>query len=335
MRPLTPDDPFIAALSDAVSHLTSPTPSALELTALCNTALKLCVSRYENEPIFTTLLLCDASMKWADDGLLPFPARLDWRALARGFPDGVATRLERGQLRAFAGVTSTATEWNGVMRAMVLPGVVGLMLGGELLAELRPGQSMELLAQPRPSLESLLLVAGLPSESPLRATHLRRLLRTARLHRHGASLVITSASGGAPVDAPPLSGTAVAWGQFRDALTANPAEADRLADVLGRLSAVDGAMLIHHSGELLGFGLRLSAAPNPAVTVLYSERIGEPPEAKEEGPSTGSRRRSAVDFVTAHPDCFAMVLSSDGPLSLSWRQDATTVVVQRGVECLL
>lgn len=347
MRPLTSSDPFIVDLTRAVAearateHRAEAAPDARELAALCNTALRLCVARYEGEPLATTLLLFSAAEAPSARGFMPFVAGPDWRALARGFPEGVATRLVGDELRPFAGLTlpvgETSADSLPLTRALVLPGVVGVTIGGELLAELRPGLPPEVLASPRPSLEGLMSAAGLAEDAMLRPSHLRRLLRAARLHRHGATLIVT-ASARPPLQAPPLAGSPVEWKALESMLVAageHSPEAGRLADALGRLTAVDGALVLSHDGTVWGFGLRLSAAASPQVTVQYSDRLGEPPTARELPPGTGSRRRSAVDYVTAHPGCFALVLSSDGPLSLSMRRDEHTVVVQRGLECLL
>ena len=349
MRPLASDDPFIESLTQAVAEARGrirvegwPPPGQVELAALCNAALRLCVALYEGDPLFTALLLFGEVTGHRGPGFMHLAAGPEWRALARGFPEGIATSVEQGELRPFAGLTVPLSETSAdsipVTRALVLPGVVGVTIGGELLAELRPGQPPEVLAVPRPSLESLLREAGLPAGAQLRPAHLRRLLRAARQHRHGASLIITAEEHGPTSNAARLAGAIVEWAELRNALALggeHSAEAGRLADALGRLTAVDGALVLNHDGLVFGFGLRLLAAADPGSLVLYSDRLGESPRTREAGPSTGSRRRSAVDYVTAHANCFALVLSSDGPLSLSYRRDARTVVVQRGLECLL
>lgn len=348
MRPLSADDPFIGRLAAAVAEVRAripvegwPPPGPAELTALCNAALRLCVTLYEGDPLFTTLLLFGEVVEHRGPGFMRFAVGPEWRAIARGFPEGIATRVEQGALQPFAGLTVPLTESSAeampLTRALVLPGVVGVSMGGELLAELRPGQPPEFLAAPRPSLENLLREAGLPALAPLRPAHLRRLLRAARHHRHGASVIVTTERGPLP-DALPLAGAAVEWTELRDALSIggeNSAEAGRLADALGRLTAIDGALVLTHEGHALGFGLRLGATADPGSRVLYSDRLGDAPRAQEGGPATGARRRSAVDYVTSHANCFALVLSSDGPLSLSYRRDNKTVVVQLGLECLL
>ena len=345
MRPLSADDRFIEDLTSAVAHARKGLepadarhPAAAEVAALCNTALQLCVARYEGAPLFTTLVLFDSAEVRSARGFMRLTHGPDWRALARGFPEGLATCVERGRLVPFAGLTvplrdSTA---DGLPRALVLPGVVGVTIAGELLAELRPGRGPETLAVPRPSLESLLGEAGLPGNAPLRPSHLRRILQVARQHHHGASVVVTSAPMPSMPDASPLAGVPVDWPDLKDALArVAPLEADLLADALGRLTAVDGAIVLSHEGLVSGFGLRLSARADAAVSVLYSDRLGEGPTIRNEDPATGSRRRTAVDYVTAHAGCFALVLSSDGPLSLASRRDDQTVTVQRGLECLL
>lgn len=383
MRPLAADDPFIQRLTAAVAQARAalqpaegwPTPAAAEVVALCNRALQLCVSRYEGDPIFTTLFLYDAASGRDAPGFLRFAPGPDWRALARGFPDGLATHVRGSVLLPFAGLTVPLSDAHRhapvVTRALVLPGVVGVTVGGELLAELRPGQDPQLHFAPRPSFDGLLREAGLPATARLRPLQLRRILQSARQHRHGATVVVTAAGEQRAPDAPALVGASVDWRDLQEALEASTrsaaapaagepqgsagerspgnlaaqhvaelvreygAEADRLARALGRLTTIDGALFLNHDGALLGFGLRLSAPPDGTAAVMYSDRLGLEPIMRNENPLTGSRRRSALDYVAAHAGCFALVLSSDGPLSLVSRRGGDAVVVQRGLECLL
>jgi hypothetical protein len=339
VRPLGFDDPFILSLAQAIGARTpidapdSPPPKPTEVAALCNVALQLCVSRYEGESLFTTVLLFDSADRQAP-GFVKLSSGPAWRAIARGFPEGIAASMDQGTLRAFAGLAVPFDETHpaarSVPRALVVPGAVGITVGGELLAELRPGQAPEVLAAPRPTLELLLAEAGLHDGSVLRPAQLRRVLKVARQQRHGATVVVTSAK--VSSDTLPLAGAAVEWPELQGGL--GGPDRDRLADALGRLAAVDGAVVINHAGVVFGFGLRLNARPDVTGTARFSDRLGHAAEERTENPFTGSRRRSALDYVTTHPGCFALVLSSDGPLSLVSRREGVTVV-QRGLECLL
>ncbi len=337
MRPLAPEDPFIVELAQAIGARTpldapaSTPPRPADVAALCNVALQLCVSRYEGESLFTTVLLFDSANR-QEAGFVKLTSGPAWRALARGFPEGIAASVDHGVLKAFAGLAFPLDESHpaarSVLRALVVHGAVGVTVGGELLAELRPGQVPEVLSAPRPTLERLLAEAGLPEAAKLRTAQVRRVLQVARQQRHGATLIVTAADKSS--DTPPLAGSAVEW--LEQGL-AGP-ERDRLADALGRLAAVDGAVVVNHAGQVFGFGLRLNARPDVTGTARFSDRLGHAAEARNENPYTGSRRRSALDYVSTHPGCFALVLSSDGPLSLVSRRDGVTVV-QRGLECLL
>lgn len=396
MRPLNTKDVALQRLTRAIAEARKqvnaprdwPAPSAREVVALCNAALKLCVARYEGEPLSTSLLLFDAATERHAPGFLYLPTPgPDWKALARGFPRGLAVALEKGHLRAFAGLTIALPDTHElglpVVRAQVLPGVVGVTVAGELLAELRPGEPPHLLAAPRPSFDALLREAGLDLGALLQPATLRRLLQAARGHHHGATVVVSAGQAANVPDTTALAGATSRWTDLEDALNAavrvgaespgnhlfsdevfrqlaalegisapsaldarasrlraelvreNGAAADQFADALGQLTAVDGALALDHDGQLLGFGLRLHAPPPRRVHVRYSDRLGDEPFTRREDPATGSRRRSAVDYVTAHPDCFVLVLSSDGPLSLVSRDAQGIVLVQRGLECLL
>jgi hypothetical protein len=118
----------------------------------------------------------------------------------------------------------------------------------------------------------------------------------------------------------------------RDVASALQQFADRYCDALGRLACIDGALALDSNGVVLGYGLRLQAPPG--ARILQKDLLGA--DVHEYLRTSGARRQSAADFIAAQPDCLALVLSSDGPVSLVFRQAGTpNVIVQRGLECLV
>ena len=107
----------------------------------------------------------------------------------------------------------------------------------------------------------------------------------------------------------------------------SPEKADhvllRAAKILGSLSAIDGAVVVSETLEVLGFGATIL----PPATSSPTDRIyrrsfldydgstlgGEEVEISRVG---GTRRQSAARFVANNYDSLALTASHDGPLSL-------------------
>jgi hypothetical protein len=85
------------------------------------------------------------------------------------------------------------------------------------------------------------------------------------------------------------------------------------ARAVGRLSAIDGAVLLTAGAQLLGFGAFVDLDPNLQVVRYDSLGWREVVSAAETG---GGRQRSAVSFCAQHVPSLALVLSEDRGLSL-------------------
>ena len=104
------------------------------------------------------------------------------------------------------------------------------------------------------------------------------------------------------------------------------------ADLVGRLSAVDGALVLGSDLRVLGFGAEIvldAALPIAAYEISTQPRGGGewPPVDSE---SFGMRHRSALRCVGVSQDTAAFVISQDGNISLFWKQNGR-VVLKRGV----
>jgi hypothetical protein len=85
------------------------------------------------------------------------------------------------------------------------------------------------------------------------------------------------------------------------------------ARAVGRLSAIDGAVVLTARAQLLGFGAFVNLDPNQQVVRFDSFGRGEVVSAADTG---GGRHRSAVSFCAQHVPSLALVMSEDRGLSL-------------------
>jgi len=86
---------------------------------------------------------------------------------------------------------------------------------------------------------------------------------------------------------------------------------DDVTRTLVRLTAVDGAVLLDHSLQVLAFGVKLAIPHGPRLRVFSVTDKGKP------GPRwpldvRGTRHRAAVAFAKAHPRGLALIVSQDG-----------------------
>jgi DNA integrity scanning protein DisA with diadenylate cyclase activity len=104
------------------------------------------------------------------------------------------------------------------------------------------------------------------------------------------------------------------------------------ADVVARLSAVDGALVLSSDLRVIGFGAEIVLDASRQVVaheVAGHARRGESWPTID-GESFGMRHRSALRCVAASDDVAAFVVSQDGTVSFFWKQDGR-VLVKRGV----
>jgi hypothetical protein len=104
------------------------------------------------------------------------------------------------------------------------------------------------------------------------------------------------------------------------------------SEIVARLSAVDGALVIGSDLHVLGFGTEIVLDASQPVTAYQvsanSPRSGHLPPVDSE--SFGMRHRSALRCVAAAENTAAFVVSQDGTVSFFWKQ-AGRVLIKRGV----
>ena len=126
---------------------------------------------------------------------------------------------------------------------------------------------------------------------------------------------------------------------------------DRVSDVawrtietVGQLSAVDGALIVTKTLDLLTFGVKIKDIPaatgsSPAKDAHYLQQtipLSDKPVRSLLTGIGGTRHRSAHQFVKANNSSIALVASHDGPLSLmAFNAAQKAVVVTRHLERLI
>jgi hypothetical protein len=104
------------------------------------------------------------------------------------------------------------------------------------------------------------------------------------------------------------------------------------ADVMARLSAVDGAVVMTSDLRLVGFGAEIVVDASRPVT-LY-EATGETGRSQDwpevDSESFGMRHRSALRCVAVADNAAAFVVSQDGAVSFFWKQHGR-VLLKRDV----
>lgn len=166
---------------------------------------------------------------------------------------------------------------------------------------------------------------------------LHDLLETVRVSRASAENMqkqAAEAEGKSPSRANAIREAAGAeWGFSEDADMRLGPEASRVA----RLTAVDGALVLSASLNVVGFGAKITATVSPTARVLAIRIL--PPNTVEEVPLEavgGTRHRSAVAFAATDPTACAIVVSQDGKACLvRWCQKQDAVLVTRDLELLL
>jgi hypothetical protein len=87
---------------------------------------------------------------------------------------------------------------------------------------------------------------------------------------------------------------------------------------IGRLTAVDGAVVATRGLRLIGFGAKILAQAKPPSRLWVSHPVGEllETDVEETELTGGMRHRSAAQFVQDNPTSLALVASQDGRVTL-------------------
>jgi hypothetical protein len=108
---------------------------------------------------------------------------------------------------------------------------------------------------------------------------------------------------------------------------------DTPAQFLARLANVDGAVLLDRSDlSLIAFGATLTASAAPKEVFMIT--AGDPNPSRSPSPFSmirGTRHQSAIRWVFDDPRRLAIVISSDGTVSLVHRVGSGELVVVRGL----
>lgn len=100
---------------------------------------------------------------------------------------------------------------------------------------------------------------------------------------------------------------------------------ERFAAYITGMTAVDGALVLTHQIEIVGFGVEIQASQLPLNQVyraLNVEGTELQPVAVDHG---GTRHRAAYRVCLAAPDCLAVVVSQDGGVQFVHNQDGRVV----------
>ena len=191
--------------------------------------------------------------------------------------------------------------------------------------------------------EIVLTLLGFDQEVDNTDNVLLALALSMRAHRHGGSLLVVPHSSDhwrksilKPVPytvAPPFSKlgqlvkSGVRDGAFKDAV-----------DAIGGLTAVDGAVVLSDTYDVLAFGAKIVRTESGALleAVLVREPVvGNAPVQVDPSELGGTRHLSAAQFVFEQRDSLALVASQDGRFTVfGWSPRAAMVHAYR-VEALL
>jgi hypothetical protein len=92
------------------------------------------------------------------------------------------------------------------------------------------------------------------------------------------------------------------------------AEAERVVEELGRLTAIDGAVLVNRELALVAFGMILPVGP-PVAVVQAADGEDTSTMTQVDISSRGTRHHASVSYAADHPGSVVFVASEDGQVS--------------------
>lgn len=101
-------------------------------------------------------------------------------------------------------------------------------------------------------------------------------------------------------------------------------EAERVGEELGRLTAIDGAVLLNCNLGLTAFGIILPVGGS--VPIIERTGNGDHPTRLMDFDSRGTRHRAAATYAAEHPGSVVFVASEDGQVSCLLRDSAASPV---------
>ena len=100
-------------------------------------------------------------------------------------------------------------------------------------------------------------------------------------------------------------------------------EAERVGEEFGRLTAIDGAVLLNRDLALTAFGVILPVGSS--VPIIEAANVNGDPSAPVDFDSRGTRHRAAATYAAEHPGSVVFVASEDGHVSGLLREPLTTI----------
>lgn len=117
----------------------------------------------------------------------------------------------------------------------------------------------------------------------------------------------------------------VGWEEYLAADDATLAESEEaifeLASLVASLSAVDGAVVMTHGVDLIGFGGEISGRLDDVPTVMRALDSEGARRVEESAEDVGTRHRSAYRLAGALPEAVVYVVSQDGGVRFVKRKD--------------
>jgi hypothetical protein len=164
---------------------------------------------------------------------------------------------------------------------------------------------------------------------------LMRMARAMRSHGHGGTLLVV------PADNEDW-GASIKWKYRPNSAFKKICEAavDAIEipnghlDLIGQLTAVDGATVITSDLTILGFGAKIDLLNDPDDAVRVSLPLEDSTTEEKTITKLGStRHQSAARFVRDNKDSIAVVASQDGVVSfIVWDEEASLISVTRHAE---
>jgi hypothetical protein len=122
-----------------------------------------------------------------------------------------------------------------------------------------------------------------------------------------------------------IGGTAAEVSAFGQLLrSAFLTEAERVGEEIGRLTAIDGAVVLNRDLALTAFGVIL---PVGRAVVVEEQTNGEQEAAAAmDFDARGTRHRAAATYAAEHPGSVVFIASEDGQVSCLLRSPADAMV---------
>lgn len=270
---------------------------------------------------------------------LPFEARTLGKLAAATDPErtDIAVRLDRGTFRILGVRRRDPTSYRDLSIRVLRPGVIAVERWGEVLLLYSDGKPylfsdeslihrptveplVELMPEWKATADSAVPSLRGPSRAPAKnATVVREIAIQMARHRHGGMILVVPSNLGQDIPAVTPGYVFAPPGPRLEEDAKNLDRRRQDIDFLGRLTAVDGALVMHADLRARGFGWHVtttgSAGDDDEVGVeIDPEDLSEKPLRISE--FRGARHRAAIRFCQAQAAGIAIVASQDGDVSI-------------------